>query len=169
MKGTVLVTVSFFCWDLKKGEINILYYILPREIFDAKNIKSFDKILYTQILALTKKYGYCFATNHYFSKTHSVCKKTISNSISNLKKAGYIEVEFIANNNNCEKRKIYITSKGVENKLYLGREQVSITGKEESYSDNKNRKNKRNNQMIVPFWLEKQIEKQLVTEEEQEE
>lgn len=68
-----------------------------------------DKLLYAQILLLTRQDGFCFATNSYLSNLNNVTPKTISN----LKKNNYIRVEYHKEKINKNKRKIFVTDKGV--------------------------------------------------------
>ena len=65
------------------------------------------------LLSLTKKTGFCFANNSYLSELNNVTPKTISNSITNLKKNNYIRVEYHKEEINKYKRKIFMTDKVV--------------------------------------------------------
>lgn len=86
------------------------FSILTAEVRYDENLSASEKICYSEITALTGKYGYCYATNSYFAKLYKVNKNTISRWIKNLEKNGYINTELIYKNNSLEieKRKIYI-------------------------------------------------------------
>lgn len=131
-----------------------------------------DKMLYCQILSLTKKSGFCFATNSYLSKLNNVTTKTISKSISNLRNNNYIRVEYQKENRNDSKRKIFMTNKVVLKKTSRGTEENVNTGMEDNYYRN-NRKNKKINKYnannSVPWWLNEEIKEKTATLEEQEE
>lgn len=60
------------------------------------------KVLYSEITALSSKYGYCKASNKYFSKLYGRAIPTISKWINLLKKLGYIKVEMIYKENSKE-------------------------------------------------------------------
>ena len=67
--------------------------VIESSIVKSNSINSTDKLVYGIIKALTNNLGYCYASNDYISKKINLSKRTISKSISNLKKANYIRVE----------------------------------------------------------------------------
>lgn len=87
------------------------FSILTAEVRYDENLSASEKICYSEITALTGKYGYCYATNGYFAKLYKVNNNTIRRWIKNLEKQGYISTELVYKNNSyeVEKRKIYIT------------------------------------------------------------
>jgi len=84
------------------------YKLIPNEI-KKSNIPSGAKILYGDILYLSKKLGYCHASNNYLAKEHNVHKNSIINWINCLKK--HINVLYSGDKQNLTLRKIYPTSK----------------------------------------------------------
>ena len=83
------------------------YSILTADVRYDFNLTDSEKLLYSEITALSNKYGYCTATNKYFAKLYDVTKVTISRRISNLKKHGYLDIEMILEDNEVKQRKIY--------------------------------------------------------------
>ena len=79
--------------------------ILDDSIVKSNSINSTDKLVYGVIKALTNNLGYCYASNDYISKKVNLSKRTITKSISNLRKANYIIVETIN-----YQRNIYLTN-----------------------------------------------------------
>ena len=79
--------------------------VLDDFIVKSNSINSTDKLVYGVIKALTNNLGYCYASNDYISKKVNLSKRTISKSISNLRKANYIRVETIN-----YQRNIYLTN-----------------------------------------------------------
>ncbi len=79
--------------------------ILDDSIVKSNSISSTDKLVYGVIKALSNNLGYCYASNDYISKKVNLSKRTISKSISNLRKVNYIRVETIN-----YQRNIYLTS-----------------------------------------------------------
>ena len=69
--------------------------VIESSIVKSNSINSTDKLVYGIIKALTNNLGYCYASNDYISKKIYLSKRTISKSISNLKKVNYIRVETI--------------------------------------------------------------------------
>ena len=53
------------------------YGILPANVRYDKNLKPMEKILYTELTALSNKNGYCNAKNIYFGKLYDVHKNTV--------------------------------------------------------------------------------------------
>jgi biotin operon repressor len=54
-------------------------------------------LVYGEVLALTKREGYCWASNQYLADGLKSSSRTISRSISNLAKNGYLRVEIKEN------------------------------------------------------------------------
>ena len=79
--------------------------VLDDFIVKSNSIGSTDKLVYGVIKALSNNLGYCYASNDYISKKVNLSKRTISKSISNLRKANYIRVETIN-----YQRNIYLTN-----------------------------------------------------------
>ncbi len=69
--------------------------VIESSIVKSNSINSTDKLVYGIIKALTNNLGYCYASNDYISKKINLSKRTVSKSISNLKRANYIRVETI--------------------------------------------------------------------------
>ena len=80
--------------------------VIESSIVKSDSINSTDKLVYGIIKALTNNLGYCYASNDYISKKINLSKRTISKSISNLKKANYIRVKTIN-----YQRNIYLINK----------------------------------------------------------
>lgn len=76
--------------------------MIPYEILIDTTLAPLDKILYGEIRTLSKKSGYCFATNNYFAKKYNVSIDTIKRSLKRLKDNTHIVVI-----NDKGKRKIY--------------------------------------------------------------
>ena len=70
-----------------------------------------EKIIYSEITALSNRWGYCSASNSYFAKLYEVSNETVSRWISNLQKQGYITCETVYDNNRIVERRIYIDNK----------------------------------------------------------
>lgn len=104
------------------------YSILTANVRYDKRLKANEKLLFSEITALSNKYGYCTATNSYFSKLYEVSKTSISTWINNLKRCGYLEIETIYKENSKEiiQRKMYpLTNPIKEN---LNRYSRKVTG-----------------------------------------
>ncbi len=69
--------------------------ILDDTIVKSNYINSTDKLVYGVIKTLTNNLGYCYASNNYIAQKVNLSKRTITNSIRNLKQANYIRIETI--------------------------------------------------------------------------
>lgn len=95
------------------------YGILPANVRYDKNLKPMEKILYTELTALSNKNGYCNAKNSYFGKLYDAHKNTAGNWINNLEKNGYIKIELIyaGDTKQVIERRIYISAPPVNKKI----------------------------------------------------
>ena len=95
------------------------YGILPANVRYDKNLKPMEKILYTELTALSNKNGYCNAKNIYFGKLYDVHKNTVGSWINNLEKNGYIKIELIyaGDTKQVIERRIYISSPPINKKI----------------------------------------------------
>lgn len=112
------------------------YAIIPAPVRYDKRLTDKQKLLYGEITALANKEGFCYATNGYFAKLYECTEQTISASISNLQKCGYLFIEI----SECYQRKIYITThqknlKGVSEKSEGGIKKI-LRGVSKKSEDN---------------------------------
>lgn len=115
----------------------------PRIILNDSNCSSTDKLILGIINSLSYNKEYCYASNSYFAKELSLGTKTISNSLSRLKKQKYIIIKYVDG-----KRRIYLDSEIVSKANANVVEKNFQEPMEENYYHNRrinNRKNKRNN------------------------
>ncbi|MFI3226938.1 MAG: helix-turn-helix domain-containing protein [Clostridia bacterium] len=66
---------------------------IPQEIARDKELKASAKLLFGEILGLTKATGECYASNKYLAKICNLTPVTISNLIKNLKEKEYIFID----------------------------------------------------------------------------
>lgn len=71
------------------------YSILPADVRYDNRLKANEKIIYSEITALSNKFGYCTAGNAYFAELYGVIKTTISKWISHLEELGYVKVKLM--------------------------------------------------------------------------
>lgn len=108
--------------------------ILPAEVRYNKDITDFAKILYAEFMALSNTYGYCFATNKYFAELYNKDADTISKTVTQLRRFGFIKVELI----DSFQRKIYpLVGIGVSQKHVGGYTKTSRGIDENVYNNNK--------------------------------
>lgn len=84
------------------------YSIIPANVRYDKRLKANEKLLYSEITALTNKDGVCWATNNYFANLYDVSIVSVSTWIKNLIDCGYISRELIYKNGSKEILKRYL-------------------------------------------------------------
>lgn len=84
---------------------NLKYVQVPMVVLADENISSTAKLLMGLITTLSMKDGYCYASNRYLSNLLKVSKRTISSSITTLRRNNYLKID-----NEDSARKIYLAS-----------------------------------------------------------
>ena len=82
------------------------YANFPEYIISYKELNTTERLLMGIIYSLSVMSGDCFASNEYFAKMLCVSTRTISTSLSSLKREDLIESHFINGT-----RKIFLTEK----------------------------------------------------------
>lgn len=117
------------------------YSILTANVRYDKNLKANEKLLFSEITALSNKYGYCTASNRYFAELYQVTERSIQDWISNLVQYGYITTTLVSKDGQIIGRKIYLssgikesktTSRGVVKKSSPDEENFTGVGKKSS-------------------------------------
>ncbi|NMW84718.1 helix-turn-helix domain-containing protein [Peptoniphilus sp. AGMB00490] len=81
------------------------YYInIPSQIIENKNLSSSSKLLYGELIRLSTKEGYCFASNKYLGELVNKKERTIQKLLKELKESNLIKIYI----ENINQRKIYI-------------------------------------------------------------
>lgn len=88
------------------------YSILTASVRYDKDLNANEKILFSEITALSNKYGYCAASNKYFSNLFQADERSIRRWVSNLKQHGYIKINLITKDKEIIARRIYPMSGG---------------------------------------------------------
>ena len=81
----------------------------PRIILNDSNCSSTDKLILGIINSLSYNNGYCYANNKHFEEVLGLGTKTISNSLSRLKRLKYIDIKYVD-----KKRRIYLNQELVK-------------------------------------------------------
>ena len=130
------------------------YAIIPANVRYDSNLNANAKLLYGEISSLSNKYGYCIATNEYFSNLYNVSTRTITDWIKSLEDLFYVKCEIETKryeDGTLKKvRKIYINH--IED-LQHHHIEVSRTDHIEenfAYNNKKNNNKKYNNIFIKP-------------------
>lgn len=153
------------------------FIITPRILFNDKNLSRTDIDILSLIISLTFKYRYCYACNDKLAKYVNTSIRTISDSLSKLRKLNYIIVK-----SEYKNRRIYINQEKIPmksaNDVATKCDDIAENCSQEvaeSCYHNINNKYKNNNKYnykkiaLVPKWLEDPslCEAKLATPEEQ--
>lgn len=84
---------------------NLKYIQVPMVVLLDEDLSSTTKLLMGLITTLSMKDGYCYASNRYLSNLLKVSKRTISSSITALRRKKYVEI-----GNDDSARKIYLAN-----------------------------------------------------------
>ena len=84
------------------------FIITPRILFNDKNLSRTDIDILSLIISLTFKYGYCYACNDKLAKYVNISIRTLSDSLSKLRKLNYIIVK-----SEYKNRRIYINQEKI--------------------------------------------------------
>jgi len=132
------------------------FSILTAEVRYDKNLKDKAKLLYSEITALSDKYGYCYASNKYFAELYNVTPTTISLLIKDLVDNGYIESEIIYKEGSKEilNRYLKIVKGGYLKNLkegYLRKVKDNNTSNNNTSINNKYYQNKELNDIFMEY------------------
>jgi len=75
------------------GEQPSYYAIIPANVRYDSELNANAKLLYGEISTLSNKFGFCVATNEYFSNLYNVSTRTITDWIKLLEDKGYLKSE----------------------------------------------------------------------------
>lgn len=153
------------------------YAVIPANVRYDKNLRANEKLLYGEISALTNKTGKCWASNKYFADIYGVTTQAVSKWVLNLKKGGYISIDYTykAGSKEIENRIIKMVSTNVDevstNDLEVstnvdrginnGLQGYQQKFKENNTSNNNTSINNTNN--IKPSQIEKEFENEFET------
>jgi len=78
--------------DIGRNE-SPLFAIIPMSILENKNLSANAKLLYGEIMALSKRSGKCYATNEHLSKVLGLKKTSIPNLLRELSGSGLVIID----------------------------------------------------------------------------
>lgn len=100
--------------------------VLFRVIQDNR-LTSLEKLILIHMISFSKNNDmYCWGTNRYFCDIYKVSRQTISKSINNLVKLGYLRSKYDKFNRKNQKRRIFLSDefygkiKGIKDKFNTG-------------------------------------------------
>lgn len=104
------------------------YSILTANVRYDKNLKANEKLLFSEITALSNKYGYCTASNRYFAELYQVTDRVIRKWISDLAQLGYLKIILVSKDGKIIGRKMYPSNNFREEQMFQGGTNVPGVG-----------------------------------------
>ena len=134
---------------------NNYYTILPAEIRYDRRLLANAKLIYSEILSLSRKNGYCHASNSYFAKIMGASITSVSKWINSLIAYGYLRVEYkyLKNTKHIDQRRLYV-EEGLDIKANF-KGDIKADFKENNTSINNTSKNKisiSSKQTLISLW-----------------
>lgn len=123
------------------------YSIITADVRYDKRLKPNEKLLFSEITALSNKRGYCNASNNYLAQLYDVNAVTVSNWVNHLKDRGYIDVEMIYDGKQIKERRIFVNSNPIKKNFNTPKEKVEDPIKN-NFKGGINKKVKENNTSI---------------------
>ena len=133
------------------------YSILTADVRYDKRLKPNEKLLFSEITALSNKRGYCNASNNHFAKLYDVTTVTASNWVNHLKDLGYIDVEMIYDGKRIKERRIFVNSNPVKKNFNTPKEKIEYPIKN-NFGGGIKKKFKDNNTSINNTSINNQLE-----------
>ena len=101
--------------------------LIPMSILQNDKLTSLEKLILIHMISFSKNNDiYCWGTNQYFCDIYKVSRQTISKSINNLVKLGYLRSKYDKFNRKNQKRRIFLSDefygeiKGIKDKFNTG-------------------------------------------------
>lgn len=83
-----------------KDDYIVIYAVVPKYIYETKELTPEDKLIAERIIYLCKKEGYCWITNRTLSEMYHITIDTASKHIRKLEKFGLIKCIYDHNDKN---------------------------------------------------------------------
>jgi len=130
------------------------FAIIPINILEKRNLSANAKLLYAEIVALSKKSGKCFATNEYLAERLGLSKRSIPTLLKELKKERLIKISINRNNKGTFRNivlKLYNDRGGASQNNDGGYRRTTMGGIANERGQNRNRQREidNNNNIIL--------------------
>lgn len=85
------------------------FVVIPYWVLVSEELNANEKILYGVISSLTKKNGFCYASNSYLADVMKMHPASVSRCVNHMKELGVISLDYIyGKGKECEERRIYL-------------------------------------------------------------
>ena len=160
-----------------KEEYVTIFAVMPKEIYQTKDLSPEDKLIAERLVYLCKKEGYSWITNKALAVMYGIKEDSVSQHITNLKNYGFIKCVYSNETHSKSNRTIYLTedlwAKYRETNRFNNLDTTgSVTGHNNNYNYKNNIKSNINNSTItydtdgVMLWHGKRCESEQASPEE---
>ena len=137
-----------------KEDYVTIFAVMPKEIYQTKDLSPEDKLIAERLVYLCKKEGYSWVTNKSLADMYGIKEDSVSQHITNLKNYGFINCVYSNETHSKSNRTIYLTedlwTKYRETNRFNNLDTIgSVTG----HNNNYNYKNNNNEIIIFSFFL----------------
>lgn len=142
--------------DMEKNDVG--WCLIPPFVLAKTDIGSSEKVVFGRVMGLSKKWGFCNASNEWLGEGIGLTGRGVSNIVSKLKKKDYVKVELIrGKDKQIIERRIYplwnfygggiaqTCDRGIAQKCVGSKRDISKRverANDESFADNGNEVNK---------------------------
>ena len=109
------------------------YAIIPANVRYDNKLSGNEKVMYSEITALSSKSGECWASNSYFAKLYNVTPQAISIWLGNLQKQGYITIDYEYKGKQITKRTIRLKEVSI---YFKGVSSTTLEGYQNIFKEN---------------------------------
>lgn len=92
-----------------KEEYVTIFAVIPKEIYQTKDLSPEDKLIVERLVYLCKKEGYIWVTNKALADMYGIREDSASQHITNLKNSGFIKCVYSNETHSKSNRTIYLT------------------------------------------------------------
>ena len=109
------------------------YAIIPANVRYDNKLSGNEKVMYSEITALSSKSGECWASNSYFARLYNVTPQAISIWLGNLQKQGYITIDYEYKGKQITKRTIRLKEVSI---YFKGVSSTTLEGYQNIFKEN---------------------------------
>jgi ribosomal protein S25 len=147
----------------------MIYAIIPKELYQSKDLSDGDKLIAERITALCKKEGHAWVSNDALADMYGIRKNTITKHMRHLKEYGYIRCMYNNPGGRNSKRLIYLSTNIWDNEIAKDNTNSNVDmGQTSTYNSktNINKKDKINNRIIYNNNItKKEVSGPIITED----
>ncbi|MCM8808218.1 MAG: helix-turn-helix domain-containing protein [Candidatus Omnitrophica bacterium] len=140
-----LIKKGIYSFEQLKELFESSYILIPFELLKRKDLSLTEKILCAELVSLSRKNGYCYATNEYLGEKIGLSRRNISRILKKLKEKKIIKIELIKNSEGTF-RKIWIEKEGGMTSCHTGVDKSGIRDTPKCHAKrDTDKRNKQNN------------------------